>query len=142
VPGPCPEGGDKGTKGIFAKAKDQAASLVKLVAKLPVKAATAARDKIAAKYKQAENRYGRKMAIAIIAAGVAGLPLPVPGSSLLLAAPLIAAGEAYRALSSKRDDEDPEDYTEDELMERGKKWLQEILDDWRENDVPKLEKED
>lgn len=139
MPGPCPTG----TKGLLSKAGDKAADLAKLGGSLSAKVARAATDKVKAKYGKLQDRYGKGMAIAILAAGIVGLPMPVPGSSLLLAAPLIAAGELYRGLHrSRRDDEDPDDYTVEELLALGQKWMEDIIKEWAANEAKELQDED
>lgn len=135
TPGPCPQKGDgKAAESAHRDADEKSKTLVERMKELPAKVATAAKDKVAQKYKQLEGRYGRGMAIAILAAGIAGLPLPLPGSSLITAAPLLAAGELYRAFSSHRA-HDPANFTEGELRKLGVEWLQSILDEWEKENV-------
>lgn len=63
---------------------------------MPGKMLDAAKAKVKTKFSQLETRYGRKTAVAIMVAGIAGLPLPVPGSSFITAAPVVAVAEMVR----------------------------------------------
>jgi hypothetical protein len=56
-----------------------------------------AREKVKATYAKLEGRYGTGYARAIVGAGLVGLPVPVPFSTALTAAPVIAAAEIHRA---------------------------------------------
>ena len=66
---------------------------------LPAATYAWAKAKVQGRYAGLERRYGRKYAVAIMGAGLAGLPLPVPGSSLLTAAPVVAIAELHTRLS-------------------------------------------
>jgi hypothetical protein len=63
------------------------------------------RDAVAQTFNKLEHRYGPTMAKVIIGTGAAGLPIPIPGASLMTAAPALAAGELSHAYSG--DYEDP-----------------------------------
>lgn len=84
-----------GSKAISGKA----AKILDFAKALPARLAAKVKDTVARKYASLSERYGPKYARAIIAAGIAGVPLPVPGSSLLTAAPVIALAELHRRLS-------------------------------------------
>jgi predicted double-glycine peptidase len=62
------------------------------------------REKVEDAYGALENRYGPTMAKVILGSGAVGLPLPVPGSELLTAAPALAAGELVHAYNGNYDD--------------------------------------
>src|SRR6516164_6065389 len=47
------------------------------------------------------QRYGPGYARAIVGAGLVGLPIPIPFSTALTAAPVLAAAEVHRALADK-----------------------------------------
>ena len=100
---------------------------------LPAKVATAAKNKVANTYAKLEARYGRKFAVAIIGAGLLGVPLPLPGSSFLTAAPVIAMAELHRAFT--RDDSEMD---VEEIISIGNELMKELLDDWIRNDLPSL----
>jgi hypothetical protein len=122
-------GGVGGTPGPCAAAEDKAKTLGDKLKSLPGKIAGAAVAKVQEKYQQLEGRYGRTMAIAILGAGIAGLPIPLPGSSLIMAAPLLAAAELYRRASQRCD----EILSDEQLTEIGVEFLQEILDEWQQD---------
>lgn len=51
------------------------------------------------KYEQLEARYGRPAAVAIMAAGIAGTAVPLPGTTFVAVAPVVALAEIHRAVS-------------------------------------------
>ncbi len=94
-PGPCPGGGDgsqTGTGGIEAKR----ASILARAKALPRQAVDKAVRFAKAKYDQLEQRYGRTYAVAIMGAGVLGVPVPLPGASFATALPVVAVAELHR----------------------------------------------
>lgn len=98
---------------------------------LPAAVLGKVREKVKAKYQQLEHRYGRKLAISIMAAGIAGVPVPIPGASLLTAAPVIAAAEAVRYFRGKpREEAPPEELSAEEVERLGKEWLEALVKEW------------
>jgi HK97 family phage portal protein len=105
-PGPCPEGGpDDDRSGgkptgqaLHEQATSSARGWLDRARALPRTAINAVRERVKAKYKQFESRYGRKMAIAILAAGLVGTVNPIPGSTILAMAPVIGVAELYLRL--------------------------------------------
>lgn len=95
MPGPCPEG--------KADPPGHLSRLAQRAKDLPAALAHKARDYARKKYDALSQRYGSKYAMAIMGAGALGLPLPVPGSSLLLAAPILAIAELHRHLVAHDD---------------------------------------
>lgn len=96
--------------GRFTKDSDSADDSVGTVSKwsnlfkrMPGHVVARAKEKVVGKYRKLEARYGRKYALVIVGAGIAGLPIPVPGSSFITAAPVIIAAELHRRLSAKVD---------------------------------------
>lgn len=85
-PGPCPAE----SVGWLERAK-----------KVPRAALNAAMSKVKAHYSSLSSRYGPRYAKAIIGAGLAGVPVPLPGASLLTAAPVMAVAELHRRLSGR-----------------------------------------
>ena len=78
----------------------------------PAKLAGKARDIAVNKFKKFEARYGRKGAIAIMAASLALTPVPVPGTSLvpvLVAEGIMAASKLFKAGDSARESLEPSD---------------------------------
>lgn len=112
-----------------ATKSDLVASWAGYAAKIPAKAYHAAKTRVAAKYQQLEGRYGRSMAVAIMTAGVAGLPLPVPGSSLITAAPVIAVAELIRHFKGPLAPTliESEELSQEEIERLGKEWIEELL---------------
>ena len=62
-----------------------------------------ARRVIRAKYAMLSARYNPGFADAIIACGLIGLPIPVPGAVLIVAAPLVAAAELWRHFGKEKE---------------------------------------
>jgi hypothetical protein len=58
---------------------------------------------VATRYHSLEGRYGRPTAIAIISAGIVGTAVPLPGTTVLAAAPLIGLAELHHQLVGKHD---------------------------------------
>lgn len=117
-------------------ADEKAASLVARAKELPAKAWEAAKAKVGAAYQKLEAKYGSKMAVTIVAAGIVGTLAPLPGATLLATAPLIGAAELYQRISGRRD----QALSSDEIAKLGKDWMAELLADWEENDLPEWEK--
>ena len=55
---------------------------------------------VTTKYRDLEGRYGRKTAVAIVSAGILGMAVPVPGTSIVAVAPLIGLAELHHRLST------------------------------------------
>lgn len=95
---PCPDAGS-----LLAANEQNTAHRIDqwLVAarRLPSKVLNIAKRRVQDKYNKLEARYGRRYALAIIAAGVASLPVPAPGASLVAMAPLVGLAELHRRLS-------------------------------------------
>jgi hypothetical protein len=76
------------------------------------------------------KRYGPGYARAIVGAGLVGLPLPIPCSSALTAAPVLAAAEVHRALADKHivpATVATVSLTVEHIETLGKHWVQELL---------------
>jgi hypothetical protein len=58
---------------------------------------------VATRYHSLEGRYGRPTAIAIVSAGILGTAVPLPGTTVLAAAPLIGLAELHHQLVGKHD---------------------------------------
>lgn len=112
--------GGKSSKEVHAKAKTWGQKLKSL----PAKVVSAVRNKVKEKFAQLETRYGRKWAIAIMAAGIMAAPIPVPGSSLLAAAPLMGMAELHRLVS--RADNSKVELSDEEVEKLGRKLLKEL----------------
>jgi hypothetical protein len=98
-----------------------------------------ARDKLKTTYGRLEHRYGRGYARAIVGAGLAGLPIPVPFSTALTAAPVIAAAEMHRALGKAGGVEGVTHsvvLTVEEIDALGRHFIQELLQGFEGPDEP------
>jgi DNA-binding beta-propeller fold protein YncE len=86
--------------------------------------------KVKQTYGVLEQRYGAGYARAILGAGLVALPVPVPGSSALAAAPLLAAAEVHRALAQSGAVGAASSavvLTAEEIHSVGKRFLQELI---------------
>lgn len=97
----CPTGEGGGVdptcgKGDGGASDAKAASIWERARKLPAKAVAKVKAKVKEKYGKLEQRYGPKYAKAIIGAALVGLPVPLPGASLALSAPVLALAELHR----------------------------------------------
>ena len=90
--GHCVSGSGQSSGG---DAHSKASEWVGLAKRLPAKTWERAKAKAKEKYSKLEARYGRKLAIAILAAGIAGTATPLPGGGLVAAAPILAVAEMY-----------------------------------------------
>lgn len=109
---------------------------------LPVKMYQAARDHVAKHYQQLEQRYGRAMATTIIGTALAGTALPVPGSGLVAAAPLVGLAELYHHLHGGQQqqpeqppvkmalDDEPTDSTSADPAALAKEFVHKVIGDW------------
>ena len=82
-------------RGADSKAK----AILRAAVKVPKRFMGKVRDKVKATYAKLDKRYGPRYAKAIVAAGLTGLPVPLPGASVMMAAPVIAVAELHRQLS-------------------------------------------
>src|SRR5262249_41347067 len=76
------------------------------------------------------QRYGPGYARAILGAGLLGLPLPIPFSSALTAAPVLAAAEVHRALAETQilpTTAATVTLTVEHIETLGKHWVQELI---------------
>lgn len=104
-------------------------SLADHVRKLPAAIAAKVKEKVRATYSKLESRYGKKTAILILGAGLAGVPLPIPGSSLIAAAPFLAAAELYLKFGSSKS---VSELSQDEIGRLGKEFMDELMQGWNE----------
>jgi 2'-5' RNA ligase len=86
--GHCLPSGESGMK--------KAAKIARFVTKLPVQVIKKARGVAKAAVNKVEQRYGKNVLRAVKLAVMASLPVPVPGMSVLVAAPIVAFAEIAR----------------------------------------------
>lgn len=103
-------------------------SLAAKARQLPKKVYAAAKNKALTTYGKLKSRYGRGLAIAIMAAGVAGLPLPVPGSSLITAAPVLVLAELVKKFRGTPVTQKA--LTPEQVKKLGKQVVEQLLRDW------------
>jgi hypothetical protein len=124
-PGPCPEGGHE----------QPHASWLQRARSLPRATLDRAAGVVQKRFRQLERRYGRKWAVAIIGAGLAGVPVPLPGSSVLTALPVIAVAELHRQLSGQatHEEERGEQLTPEQIQALGRRFLADLQADFKVN---------
>lgn len=128
-----PEGAPTG-----APSQQHASSLAAKAKKLPAAVYQRAANKVKTTYGKLESRYGKKTAIAVMGAGILGLPLPIPGSSILTAAPILVAAELYLKFSGSKE---AATLSQDEIEELGKQFIKDLLAGWNvgpRSALPKL----
>jgi hypothetical protein len=96
-PGPVPDGGP--ISADPARIEPEHHHFLAWAEQVPHEMLTRARARLKKSYAQLENRYGTGYARAILGAGLVGLPIPIPFSTAITAAPVVAAAELHRALS-------------------------------------------
>jgi hypothetical protein len=130
-------GSDDGDKPSGKPQPESPATLADKAKKLPRAIYAKAANKVKSTYSKLEGRYGKKTAIAIMGAGILGLPLPIPGSSILTAAPILVAAEMYLKLSGTKE---AAELSQDEIEKLGKQFIKDLLKGWEEgprNALPK-----
>jgi hypothetical protein len=98
------------------------AQILRTLRNLPKKAVKKARKKVKDTYGKLEGRYGPGYARVIVGAGVAGLPVPLPGASVAFAAPVLAIAELHRQLK-KWNAPPPEEIDVDGIVKPAARWF-------------------
>jgi hypothetical protein len=114
----------------LAALPDHGERLRHLVARVPPAVWHKVSGAVATRYRSLEGRYGRPTAIAILSAGIVGTAMPMPGTTVLAMAPLIALAELHHqlvvthgiggALEAKIH------LVESEILHHGKEWVQDL----------------
>jgi len=86
---------------------------------------------VATRYRPLEERYGRPTAIAIVSAGIVGTAVPLPGTTLLAVAPLIAVAELHHRLVAAHGLDSAAlvhtiHLAESEILHLGKQWMDDL----------------
>jgi len=107
--------------------------LRQLVAGVPPAAWNKVSDAVSKRYHSLEGRYGRPTALAIVSAGIIGTAVPLPGTTFVAVATLLALAELHHQLAmSSGPDAAPWaakiHLAESEIMDLGKQWMQELGD--------------
>lgn len=115
----------------LAALADPGARLRGLVAEVPQELWHQIETTVSGKYHQLEERYGRPMAVAIVSAGILGTAVPLPGTSVLAAIPLIGLAELHHRLTetpeptpATRPEKTP--LSESEIRRLGEEWMAEL----------------
>jgi hypothetical protein len=105
--------------------------LRQLVAGVPPAAWNKVSDAVTTRYHSLEGRYGRPTALAILSAGIVGTAVPLPGTTFVAVAPLLALAELHHQLAmSSGPDAAPWaakiHLAESEIVDLGSQWMQEL----------------
>jgi hypothetical protein len=115
----------------LADLPDHGERLRQLVASLPPAVWNKVSGAVATRYHHLEGRYGRHAAIAIISAGIVGTAVPLPGTTVLAMAPLIAAAELHHQLVAPPDPGGTSlgakiHLMESEVLHLGRQWMHDL----------------
>jgi hypothetical protein len=114
----------------WAALTDHGERLQCLVAEIPPALWQKVQHAVSTNYQRLEARYGRPMAVAIVSAGIVGTAVPLPGTSIVAAAPLIGLAELHYRIAGG--DEHEEGVlarlrsAEADIRQRGKQWIEEL----------------
>lgn len=105
--------------------------LKQLVASVPPAAWDKVSNEVATRYHKLEGRYGRPTALAILSAGIVGTAVPLPGTTFVAVAPLIALAELHHQLVAEPGPGGAPWVTkihlaESEVLDLGKQWMQDL----------------
>ncbi len=131
-----PPAGLTGSAQLHAQADTLAQSWLDRAKELPGKAKDYIVAKVKAKYTQLESRYGKPMAIGIMAAGIVGTAMPIPGATIMASAPMIGVAEVYRLYKGGKKDAEPDvakGVVDDKrLHEIAAEWCKQLRDEWEQ----------
>lgn len=116
----CAPGGSASSGG------DHHSKIAALVRSIPAKAYSKIKTQVKGKYDKLEHRYGGKWAKAIIAAGLAGLPIPAPGASFASAAVVIGLAELSRQAGFIKNEADETSMTDAEVQAAAEEFIEEL----------------
>ena len=102
-----------------------------LVASVPPAAWHKVSGAVATRYHSLEGRYGRPTAIAILSAGIVGTAVPLPGTTVLAMAPLIALAELHHQVAAAPGPGGAPwaaniHLAESEILHHGRQWMQDL----------------
>jgi hypothetical protein len=115
----------------WAALPDHGERLRQLVASVPPAAWHKVSGAVATRYHSLEGRYGRPTAIAILSAGIVGTAVPLPGTTALAMAPLIAVAELHHQLVAAPGPGGASwgakiHLAESEILHLGRQWMQDL----------------
>lgn len=102
---------------LQSTADSWAARILKSAIKIPGSVMASVRARVNAAYDKLSSRYGKGFARAAVAAGVVGLAIPLPGASIISAAPVIGLAELHRQLTQVKLEGEPT------LIRKAANWL-------------------
>jgi hypothetical protein len=113
----------------WAALPDHGERVQRLVATVPGAVWNKVSAEVAARYRTLEERYGRRTALATLSAGILASAVPVPGSTVLAMAPLVALVELHYRLAAE-----PAGaaravkihLAESEILHLGRQWVQDL----------------
>ena len=114
----------------WAALPDHGERLRQLVASVPPAVWHKVSGKVATRYHSLESRYGRPTAIAIVSAGIVGTAVPLPGTTFVAVAPLIAVAELHHRLAAAGGGSpfvSKIHLVESEVLHLGRQWLHELV---------------
>ena len=134
---PSASAGLPGGAKFHAAAQGKARKFADLVKELPAAAYGKAKAKVVEHYRRFEARYGRKTAIAIVAAGVLGTAIPLPGTTLLAAAPVVGMAELYLRFMGGAGAAPAKaaNLSLQEIRKLGRKFVKDLLAEWERESV-------
>lgn len=112
---PAPEWHD--LPSLQTAADGWAGRILKAAIRIPGSLMASVRARANAAYDRLSARYGKGFARAAVAAGLVGLAIPLPGASVLSAAPVVAIAELHRQLTQVKAEGEPT------LIRRAASWL-------------------
>src|SRR6516165_961883 len=112
----------------LAALPDHGERLRQLVARVPPAVWHKVSGAVVTRYNSLEGRYGRPTAIAILSAGIVGTAMPLPGTTVLAMAPLIALAELHHQLAAAPDPGGASwgsniHLAESEILHHGRQWM-------------------
>ena len=115
----------------LAALPDHGERLRQLAASVPPAVWQKVSGAVAKRYYALERRYGRTTAIAILSAGIAGTAVPLPGTTVLAMAPLIALAELHHQLVAAPSPGGAPwrakiNLAESEILHLGRQWMQDL----------------
>jgi len=115
----------------WAALPDHGERLAQLAARVPPAVWLKVSGAVATRYRNLEARYGRPTALAILSAGIVGTAVPLPGTTVLAMAPLIALAELHQQLVAAAGPGGAPwgakiHLAESEIMHLGRQWMQDL----------------
>jgi hypothetical protein len=115
----------------WAAIPDHGERVRQLVASVPPAVWQKVSDAVATRYQSLEGRYGRPTAIAILSAGIVGTAVPLPGTTVVAMAPLIALAELHHQLVAEPSSGGASlgakiHLAQSDILNLGKQWMQDL----------------